>query len=135
MPVPPQRPIELILARNLLSSISTAAFLVDREGEIVFFNEGAGELLGRRFEETGALPVDQWTKMFGPFDADGNPLPFDQIDLTQALRGNKPAHSTFHIKSASGAHHEIAASGLPIVGGDGFHGAIVVFWSTDENGT
>ena len=58
MPAPPQRPIELILARNLLSTISTAAFLVDRAGDIVYFNDGAGELLGRRFEETGALETD-----------------------------------------------------------------------------
>jgi PAS domain-containing protein len=132
MPAPPQRPIELILARNLLSSISTAAFLVDHGGQIIFFNEGAGELLGRRFEETGALRVDEWTKLFGPFDADGEPLAFDEIELTQALRGNNPAHSTFHIRSAAGTHQEIAASGFPIVGGDGFHGAIIVFWPIKE---
>jgi PAS domain-containing protein len=132
MPAPPQRPIELILARNLLSSISTAAFLVDHGGEIIFFNEGAGELLGRRFEETGALSVEKWTKMFGPFDAEGEPMAFNEIELTQALRGNNPAHSTFHIKSAAGTHHEIAASGFPIVGSDGFHGAIIVFWPIKE---
>lgn len=133
MPAPVQRPIELILARNLLSSISTAAFLVAREGEIIFFNESAAELLGRRFEETGALPVEQWTQMFGPFDEDGNMLPFDEIELTQALRGNKPTHSTFFVRDASGSHHRIAASGFPIVGGDGFHGAIVVFWPIRED--
>lgn len=134
MPAPVQRPIELILARNLLSSISTPAFLVARAGEIIFFNEAAADLLGRRFEETGALTVDKWTKLFGPFDADGNMMPFDEIDLTQALRGNKPAHSTFFLRDASGDHHEIAASGFPIVGGQGFHGAIVVFWPLQEDG-
>ena len=30
-----QKPLELILARNLLSSISTPAFLVDAEGTLV----------------------------------------------------------------------------------------------------
>ena len=50
---PPQRPLELILARNFLSSVSTAAFLVDGEGMIVFYNEAAGDLLGPRFEEAG----------------------------------------------------------------------------------
>ena len=37
-----QKPLELILARNLLSSISTPAFLVDAEGTLVFFNEAGG---------------------------------------------------------------------------------------------
>jgi PAS domain-containing protein len=134
MPAPVQRPIELILARNLLSSISTAAFLVARAGEIIFYNDAAAELLGRRFEETGAMAVEQWTSLFGPFDEDGNALPFDEIELTQALRGNKPAHSNFYLRDASGQHHQIAASGFPIVGGQGFHGAIVVFWPLGEDG-
>src|SRR5919108_109224 len=48
-----QRPLELILARNLLSSLSTPAFLVDEAGVLVFYNDAAGVLLGRRFEEAG----------------------------------------------------------------------------------
>ena len=32
-------PLELILARNLVSILSLAAFVVDTDGEIVFFNE------------------------------------------------------------------------------------------------
>jgi PAS domain-containing protein len=123
-----QRPLELILARNLLSSISTAAFLVDAEGQVIFFNEGAGSLLGRSFEETGRMQAQEWTAMFGPFDAAGEPIPFENITLTQALRGNKPAHEKLHIRSAAGAHHEIEASAFPIVGAEGFQGAIVIFW-------
>ena len=64
-----QKPLELILARNLLSSISTPAFLVDERGTLVFFNEAAGALVGRRFEETGALEPREWGEAFDPFDA------------------------------------------------------------------
>ena len=42
-----QKPLELILARNLLTSISTPAFLLDEHGALVFYNEAAGALLGR----------------------------------------------------------------------------------------
>ena len=41
-----QKPLELILARNLLSSISTPAFLVSDHGTLMFYNEAAGALLG-----------------------------------------------------------------------------------------
>ena len=34
-----QKPLELILARNLLSSISTPAFLVGEDGALLFYNE------------------------------------------------------------------------------------------------
>ena len=63
-----QKPLELILARNLLSSISTPGFLVDKDNGLVFFNEAAGSLLGKRFEEIGRLPFEEWSAMFGPLD-------------------------------------------------------------------
>ena len=44
-----QRPLELILARNLLSALSTPAVLVNHQGDVLFYNEAAGALLGRRF--------------------------------------------------------------------------------------
>ncbi len=127
-----QRPLQLILARNFLSSLSTPAFLVNAPGEMIFYNEAAGMLLGRRFEESGKLTPEEWTESFGPFDADGKPLAWDQLPLTLALRGNRPAHSTFHIRSLEGTRHEIEASALPIVGEAGFHGAMVVFWPVGE---
>ena len=127
-----QRPLELILARNLLASLTTPAFLVDGAGEIAFYNDAAGELLGRRYETTGPLPVDDWTTTFGPFDDDGNPIPFDRLDLTNALRGARPAHSRFCIASAAGDRRRIEASGIPIVGAGGYRGALVVFWPEEE---
>jgi hypothetical protein len=42
---------------------------VDERGTLVFFNEAAGALVGRRFEETGALEPREWGEAFGPFDA------------------------------------------------------------------
>ena len=56
----PQKPIELILARNLMSSLSTPAFLVDEGGILIFYNEAAGSLLGRRFEELGKVGPEEW---------------------------------------------------------------------------
>ena len=50
-----QRPVELILARGLMSNLTTPAFLVDPDGTLVFFNEAAGELLGLRYEEAGPM--------------------------------------------------------------------------------
>jgi PAS domain-containing protein len=127
-----QRPLELILARNLLASLSTPAFLVDGKGEIAFYNESAGALLGRRYEVTGPLPAQDWTTTFGPFDDDGKPIPFDQLELTNALRGDRPAHSRFCIASATGDRRRIEASGIPIVGAGGYRGAMVVFWPEEE---
>src|SRR5581483_11901396 len=92
-----QKPLELILARNLLASISTPAFLVGELGALLFYNEAASVLVGRRFEETGTMEVDEWTTEFGPFDERDRPIPYDQIPLVVAVRDGRPAHGTFRI--------------------------------------
>ena len=86
MPQAQQRPIELILARNFLSSLTTAAMLVNQPGDVVFFNEAAGALLGQRFEETGTMSAGEWTKRFGPLDDHDEPIPVEVQPLTAALR-------------------------------------------------
>ena len=126
------RPIELILARNLLSSLSTPAFLASGPGEIIFYNEAAGAILGQRFEETGTISPEEWTSTFGPFAQDGKPIPLDDQPLTVALRANRAGHAVYRIRSLSGSERAIEASGLPIVGVDGFQGAMVFFWPVEE---
>jgi PAS domain-containing protein len=88
-----QRPIELILARNLLSSLSTPAFLASGPGEIIFYNEAAGAMLGQRFEETGKMSPEEWTSRFGPLAEDGKPIPLEEQALTIALRANRAGHA------------------------------------------
>ena len=127
-----QKPLELILARNLLSSLSTAAFLVDESGVIAFYNEAAGELLGRRFEEAGPLTADEWGRVHGPFDSDGKPVPFDQLELTKGLRRGRAGHGEFSIQSWEGKRCPIEASAMPIVAGGGQRGAMVFFWRAGE---
>jgi PAS domain-containing protein len=129
-----QKPLELILARNLMSSLSTPAFLVDEGGVLVFYNEAAGTLLGRRFEELGKVGPGEWRAMFGPFDENGRPIPYDELPLVVSVRRGRPAHARFTIRAADGAEHEIEASALPIVTPHGSRGAITVFWPVENGG-
>jgi PAS domain-containing protein len=127
-----QRPIELILARNFLSSVSTPAFLVDAVGEVVFFNESAGRLLGQRFEESGRMAAAEWTSKFGPLDEAGEPMKYDELPLMIALQKGRPAHARMTIRSLQGVLHRIEASAMPIVGVGGFQGALVIFWERED---
>jgi PAS domain-containing protein len=127
-----QKPLELILARNLLTSVTTPAFLVATDGRLLFYNEGAGAMLGRPFEDVGQLEPAEWTEAFGPLTDDGEPIPLEDLPLTKALREGRPAHSEFCVRSANGSHHKIAASAMPIVGtANGASGAMVIFWPVD----
>ncbi|HEX8744527.1 MAG TPA: PAS domain-containing protein [Thermoleophilaceae bacterium] len=130
MEAQPQKPLQLILARNLLASLSTPAFLVDAPGDILFYNEAAGGLLGRPFEGNGQMTADEWLSTFGPFDPSTNEaVPLEDQALTRALRANRPGHAKARIRAADGTEHDIAVSGVPIVGpADGFTGAMIFFW-------
>jgi len=127
----PQKPLELILARNLLSSLSTPAFLVGELGMLLYFNEAAAAMLGKRFEETGRLDAEAWTQEFGPFGADDEPIPYDQIPATIAGRADRPYHGSFRICAAEGKR-DVEASTIPVVGPGGSTGAIVFFWQPGE---
>jgi PAS domain-containing protein len=128
-----QRPIELILARNLMSALSTPAFLVDEGGVLVFYNEAAGALLGRRYEEIGKVGPDEWGAVFGPFDDEGAPLNYDELPLVVSVRKGRPAHARMKIRSADGSPHEIEVSALPIITPHGRRGAIAVFWPIGDS--
>lgn len=123
-----QRPVELILARGLMSNITTPAFLVDPLGTLVFFNEAAGELLGLRYEEAGPMAMAQWATRFAPMACDGRALDIDELPLTVALRDGRPVHLAFRVRSALGDEREIEASAFPIVGNGGMRGAMAIFW-------
>jgi PAS domain-containing protein len=130
-----QRPLELILARNLLTSISTPAFLVDDEAAIVFYNEAAAALLGRSFEDAGRMSAQEWTTTFGPLDSNGKPMEVDQLAITESIRGGRPSHGDFRIRTASGDDQPIEASAFPIVASDsGSSGAMILFWPLGEEG-
>ena len=122
-----QHPVEIIMARGLVSNLTTAAFLVDAAGTLVFFNERAGELLGVRYEEAGPMPPEDWGGRFSPTTPDGDPLPLEQLPLAIALRG-RAAHAPMRIRSATGKTCDIEVTAFPLEGRTGLSGALAIFW-------
>jgi PAS domain-containing protein len=128
-----QRPIQLILARGLMSNLTTPAFLVDAAGTLVFYNEAAGDLLGMRYEEAGPLVLQDWGTRFIPLGDDGEPIAVQDLPLPVALRENRPVHVRFSVRSKSGDVRKIEVSAFPIVGNAGMQGAMAIFWDATEH--
>src|SRR3954467_2073467 len=123
-----QRPIELIQARSMIAGLSTAAFLVDEAGTLLFYNQAAEELLGLRFDQAGEMGPGEWGTRFRPREPGGRELGVEELPLTIALRDGRPGHARFEITAADGEDHELAVSAIPIRGRGGQHGAFAVFW-------
>src|SRR2546423_15511239 len=84
------QPLELILARNLVSIVSLAAFLFDAEGRLVFYNDAAADFIGRQVEEGGVLTREQVQAELGPPDRRGPGPPPRPGATTGAAAGAPP---------------------------------------------
>jgi PAS domain-containing protein len=119
------RPIELILARSLMSSLVTPAFLVDVAATLVFFNDAAAALLGMRFEEAGPMRADEWGTRFARAESR---MPIAELPLLVALNQERPVHRRLRIRAVTGSLHRVEVTAVPIAGSAGVQGAMALFW-------
>ena len=126
-----QRPIELILFRQLATNLAVPVFLVDERGDLVYLNEAAERLLGIRLEELDSLPFETWTSVFAPRLPDGSSAAPDTLPLVQALRLRRPAHGPLHITGSDGVDRTIEITAFPLEGGRSrLIGAVAMFWES-----
>ena len=128
-----QKEIELILARQLASYLTMPIFIVDPLGNLIYYNEPAEIILGRRFEETGEMPVEVWSTLFKPTDNDGKPLAPEALPLVVALTKHFPAHRKMWIEGLDGARRFIEVTAFPLNGqAERYLGALALFWEISE---
>jgi PAS domain-containing protein len=87
-----RRAIEIVLMRQLASYLAVPILIVDRNLDLLFFNESAEPILGRRFEETGEIRRGEWNHLFQSADANGVPIPLEERSLPRAIDRNEPSH-------------------------------------------
>jgi PAS domain-containing protein len=125
----PQQPIEVILLRQVASYLTVPVFLVDEHGNLLYYNEPAETLLGRRFEEAGEMPVDELASIFKVTDLEAEPIPPDELPITVALQKRKPAHRRIRVHGLDGVWRTIDVTSFPVEGQSGRHlGAVAMFW-------
>ncbi|MGB5359330.1 PAS domain-containing protein [Eudoraea sp.] len=124
--------IEIILSRQLADCLSVPVFIVDPEGTLIFYNEPAEKILGKRFQDTGEMRVGDWGNAFHPHDKNGKAIPPDELPLVSTIKSHVPAHKTFWIKSLEGKSFKISVTSIPIVGrSKEFSGALAIFWDNN----
>jgi PAS domain-containing protein len=125
--------IEIILNRQLADCLAIPVFITDTTGNLLFYNEPAEEILGKRYEDTGEMPIEEWSTIFKNKDEDGNPLSPDSLPLVKTLRNQLPYFKTFRIESLQGRSERISVTSYPIIGRAGkFLGAVAIFWRPSE---
>jgi PAS domain-containing protein len=128
----PAYEIEIVLNRQLADCLSIPVFITDTVGNLIFYNEPAEEILGKRYEDTGEMPVEQWSTAFKPVDELGNLLAPEELPLVKTLRDGLPYHKSFSIESMEGKNQNISVTSYPIIGRTGkMLGAVAIFWKSN----
>lgn len=127
-----QQPIELILLKQWATHIATPVWIMDAEGNLVFYNEPAEGLLGRRFDEAGELHADELAARFVTTGVDGAALASKELPVVVALTEHRPAHGELRIQTLdTGDWRHIEITAIPVEGQGGHHlGAFAVFWES-----
>jgi len=128
-----QQPIEMILLHLWASYIAIPMWVVDVDGNLVYYNEPAEQLLGRRFDEAGEINANELAEIFVTTDLDGEPLAAKEIPLVIALSERLPAHRQLRFRGFDGLWHDIEVAALPIEGQGGrLLGALAAFWEMER---
>ena len=123
------KPIQIILARQLASSLATPILIVDTEGMLVFYNEAAETILDQRFDETGEVPADEWTGRFAVADEARNPIAQEDRPMMMALSERKPVSRTLWMRCGHREWRHMNITAFPLIGDGGqFLGAQMIFW-------
>jgi PAS domain-containing protein len=125
-------PIQIILIRQLAGYLSVPLFLVDPKGDLLFYNEPAEAILGRRFDETGRMPAAVWSSMLPAVDEHGQPIPAADRPLMITVVEHRPVYKRFFLQGMNGVRRKIEVASIPIVGLQGeFLGAAALFWEIE----
>jgi PAS domain-containing protein len=125
--------VEMILSRHLASCLAVPIFIVDPSGALVFFNESAEPILGRRFADCGELPVHEWASAFTPVEQEGVSSSAAGRSLADALLNRRPAQLGVWINGPDGERRQIEITTFPIIGQVDRHlGAVAVIWESGK---
>jgi PAS domain-containing protein len=123
----PQRAVEIILMRQLASYLAMPIMLFDPQGNLIYYNEPAESIVGRRFDETGEIPLEEWYAMIEPTAEDGSPLPLETRPLIVALHTRQAAHRAFCLRMPDGSRRRVESTAFPLEGQGGCNlGAVAI---------
>ena len=128
----PQRPIEIILLRQWASHMATPIWIAGTRGELLYYNEPAEGLLGKRFDEAGEMRLRDLPKIFETTTPEGKPLSEADLPLGKALRERQPAHLRVRITALDGKSRLLDITAVPLlVQGGAYLGAMAMFWEPE----
>ncbi len=124
-----QPDLVLIVARSFATKLATPTLIIDANGNLVYFNDAASDVLGRSYLEIGTLHASRWQELFQPRTLDEEPLTAEQTPGGIALLERRPVHDSFVMRGLDGREREITVTAFPLFSQpDEVVGVMSIFW-------
>lgn len=108
-------------------------WIMSERGDLIYYNDEAEAILGRRFNEAGEIRGEDLAELFQTTDEHGEPVPSERLPINVALTERRAAHLPLRIRGLDGVWRRIAVTAFPIEGKDARHlGAVALFWEDRE---
>jgi PAS domain-containing protein len=128
-----QPDLVLIVARSFATKLATPTLIIDADGDLVYFNDAAAEVLGSSYLDVGALQAERWQELFEPRTLDEEPLTAEQTPGGVALLERRPVHDSFAFRGLDGREREITVTAFPLFSHpDEVVGVMSIFWELPE---
>ncbi len=122
----------LIRAKHLAESVTLPMFIADSDGNLIFYNEAAEQLVGRPFMDNGSISAAEWQRMFNVRDRTDNPFPLESMPGWIAVQGARPAMGHMRFTAADSSDRLIAVCAFPLfTSQEQFEGALLLFWEDE----
>jgi len=130
----PKNEEPLLAARRFAELLNVPVFLVDPDGNLLYYNTPAEKVLGKTFDATGPMAASVWSRIFVPTDESGAPLLPETLPLMIALAENRPATRSMWISGIDNTRRHIQVAAFPILAPNGDNlGSMAVFWELGGN--
>lgn len=128
-----QQPLEMIILRQLAGHLTIPMWMMDGEGDLIFYNEPAETLLGVRFDDVGPISADQLVGMWQVTDLDGELLAEADFPVVAAVTRHGPGHRAVRFQGKDGEWRNVEVTAIPIEGqGERFLGVLAMFWEVAD---
>jgi PAS domain-containing protein len=129
VPATSAKPIQIILARQLASSLAMPILIVDIAGTLIYYNEPAEVILDLRFDESGEMTAEEWPRRFALADEERKPIATEDRPLTMAITDKKPISRVVWMRCGHREWLHVHITAFPLIGeAKQFLGAMMIFW-------
>lgn len=129
--MPDQHPVEMILIRQLAGYLVLPIWLMDGDGNLVFYNSPAEALLGARFDDVGPIKAEELAEIFMTTTI-GDSRPDDAIPVLRAFESRRPAHGEVRFRGLDEVWREVEVAAIPLEGHAGeLLGVCAIFWEIE----